>query len=508
MSSHTVIPQNTMATRRRVLRSSTLPIPIFPPVSPNDTTLVDSHKEGESSDAPIFVPSKVSTVPFVEDNVKTEVEAIDIGTLKTRMKLDDWRCGGCTKEGKACRVQISEKRQLKILSLLDKILTLISSNGNLDKELQALILLVHCRYHDHGYAKEDRLELWAEVLSPSPTSFAITLERQIRKALRPIQQQCIGVNKKGKRCGQCIGGQRIHNCLKTVDEIVRSDVHENAELLQGFLEVLEANMYCHFHVSQRKYRQINHWKSTIMDIVEKSRPAPLASMIKGETQTHDREAVSKNDDDVNGTIYPTAQPFIPRKTRSLSPEFYSNPSEFWLPALDTGPWKQLPRLDDVPDVKACYELVHSTVNNELVETHDKKGYIYLYEVEGNEGLVKLGWTANLDKRLNEWTFSCNRKTKLLYPVSKIDTVMIPNAHRVEALCHAELDYCRIRVDCEGCMREHMEWFESTPGKCVQVIKKWSQWMRGEPYEKMRLRREEQVKTRDMEQFMTSVAMLV
>ena len=153
------------------------------------------------------------------------------------------------------------------------------------------------------------------------------------------------------------------------------------------------------------------------------------------------------------------------------------------------------------------------VTRDLAKTHKIEGYVYLYEVEGNQGLVKIGHTKTLEKRHKEWAFDCNRETRLLYPLPEDGLVKVPNAPRVEALCHSELDHCRIRVYCEACLKEHVEWFEISPEECIQVVKKWSRWMRRDPFEssppnqKSRLKREEMEKTTDMDEFMTSVAML-
>jgi hypothetical protein len=63
------------------------------------------------------------------------------------------------------------------------------------------------------------------------------------------------------------------------------------------------------------------------------------------------------------------------------------------------------------------------------------------------------------------------------------------------------------------LKEHIEWFEISLEECVQVVKKWSQWMRREPFakfptrQKRYLKREEKEKTTDMDEFMKSVAML-
>jgi hypothetical protein len=55
-------------------------------------------------------------------------------------------------------------------------------------------------------------------------------------------------------------------------------------------------------------------------------------------------------------------------------------------------------------------------------------------------------------------------------------VAVPNAARVEQLCHAELKRQNIRIYCSGCLKPHIEWFEISPSKAISVIEKWSKWM--------------------------------
>ncbi|KAL1606156.1 hypothetical protein SLS60_003557 [Paraconiothyrium brasiliense] len=455
----------------------------------------------------------------MKDHDRTEAEVLDSQTLRTRLKLDEWRCGGCKPNGEPCQVRISEKRQVKIRSQVNQMLTLSQSSEGFGDELEVLIMLVHCRYHDHGYAKEDRLELWAKVFPQGSASSTVTIESQIKKVFRRLEQRCIGINQKKERCRRNIGGQRVQNCRKTVDEILQPDVYQDAELLDGYLRVLEVNMYCHYHIDKQGYKMISTWKSSIIDILKKSKTELvrdanlLVPSVEVDAEAADNEFVSESTDIAKETVWRNGQLPTPRNTRSLSPEFYHSPSKFWPSDLDTSPFKRLPRLDDIPNPQECYDLVKEVVTRNLSKTHNIGGYVYLYEVKGNEGVVKLGYTKTLKQRHEDWAFDCNRETKLLYPLSNDSVEEVPNAPRVEALCHSELDYCRIRVDCGACLKEHIEWFEISPKKCIQVIKKWSQWMRTNPFENVAtgqvrlLKKEENEKTKDMNEFMKSLAML-
>jgi hypothetical protein len=123
------------------------------------------------------------------------------------------------------------------------------------------------------------------------------------------------------------------------------------------------------------------------------------------------------------------------------------------------PYSQLP--------KSLEDLIKSPLESGE-ETH---GYVYLYEVDGNEGWVKLGYTTRtIEDRLNEWTSDCNRKTKRLYPPTG-SAIKVRNAKRVEKLCHTELHDFRYNIDCTACLMEHNEWFKISSKKAIAVIER-------------------------------------
>ncbi|KAL6232414.1 hypothetical protein BDW75DRAFT_217841 [Aspergillus navahoensis] len=135
------------------------------------------------------------------------------------------------------------------------------------------------------------------------------------------------------------------------------------------------------------------------------------------------------------------------------------------------------------------------------------GYLYIYEVEGNKEFVKIGYTTrSIKERHEEWCFDCNRKPKLLFPGPAMKAPLVPNARRVEALCHAELSHRQVIIFCYGCLKTHQEWFRVSSAEAVAVIEKWSAWMKKEPYksDKSSLKEEETRKASDMDQFMTDL----
>jgi hypothetical protein len=108
------------------------------------------------------------------------------------------------------------------------------------------------------------------------------------------------------------------------------------------------------------------------------------------------------------------------------------------------------------------------------------GFIYLYWDKKYFGMVKIGYTNNLARRLDQWNTKC--KSQNAYHSSTESQVNMPHVHRVEQLIHTELKKYRLRRKCDGCGTMHKEWFEATEAHVVKVLKKWREWILQEPYE--------------------------
>jgi hypothetical protein len=109
------------------------------------------------------------------------------------------------------------------------------------------------------------------------------------------------------------------------------------------------------------------------------------------------------------------------------------------------------------------------------------GYVYVYEVEGNEGFVNIGFTTQTIKaRSGQWKSECGRVPKVLYPLGAAKK--IPHANRVEGLCLAELKYRNLTVICEACPKRHIEWVQVPAAEAIAVIQKWTKWIGTAPFE--------------------------
>jgi hypothetical protein len=108
------------------------------------------------------------------------------------------------------------------------------------------------------------------------------------------------------------------------------------------------------------------------------------------------------------------------------------------------------------------------------------GLIYLYWDKEYFGMVKIGYTNNLARRLEEWNTKCKHQNA--YHSSTESQVNMPHVHRVEQLIHTGLKENKLRRKCDVCGTMHNEWFKVTEAHVIKVLKKWRQWILQEPYE--------------------------
>ena len=108
-----------------------------------------------------------------------------------------------------------------------------------------------------------------------------------------------------------------------------------------------------------------------------------------------------------------------------------------------------------------------------------EGFVYIFWDKQHFGMVKIGYTNNLSRRLREWDNSCKHK-HLYHPNDGIQ-VNMEHVYRVEQLVHTELKEFRRRRPCDGCGRMHKEWFEVEEAHAAKVVRKWREWILQEPY---------------------------
>ncbi|KAF7180835.1 hypothetical protein CNMCM7691_010126 [Aspergillus felis] len=456
-----------------------------PPNSPSPAVSLDNYKakselkdDGASRTEPSVLLTPPTSPPrsmpeLTNDGRRAGTTAkLEPAALKSLLSLDNGRCGCPTKQKKPCKVKIAQGKKAKIDHMIKSMLALIPPSPELEAELENLAKLVHCRHHDHEECLKSRAAEWiATFPSGDPDSKPfLSLETQIRKALDGLSTQCIGKTEAQENCSREIGGQKAQNCTRTINEIVYSVTSlGDDDDIEYLLKVFEHNRLCDRHDKQ-PFKHVELWKSRVMEIhsICQAECAKLAEDITPSTSQNQVVLTARNS---------RLSPLIPN----------INPAEYWPAAYDVSPFSIIERSYRLDDYELSYEKIKRQARSSLDAKDLKDGFVYLYEVEGNNGFVKIGYTnRTTDVRHEEWAFACNRATKLLYPDSS-NPRKVPNARRVEALCHAELHHRRLRIYCTGCLKQHLEWFEIAPVDAIAVIRKWSNWMASNPYQERNLR---------------------
>ncbi|KAJ5446650.1 DUF1766-domain-containing protein [Penicillium cf. griseofulvum] len=407
----------------------------------------------------------------------------EASNLKSLFGIDDWRCGSLTKDQKPCRRPVANKLRDRIEDHIGSMIVRHPSSPQFQLDLEKLVDLVHCRQHRRGYVKQMRLDTWMDSLpsGPDQASHGTSIERKIELCFGRLSTQCIGTTGENKRCSKPIGGQKAQNCTKTIKKISSADVYLNGISLDYFLRLLSTNMYCHLHMKQSSLKELTPWRERIKDVLARASSVPEPLKESNTTVDPQRQGLIKSS--------PATRKISTGQMHILSPtglEEYPTPSSIslssvkdlvtnWLDQYDTTPFDIVERSDRPDDHRASYDGI---------------GYT----------------TRPIERRHEEWRFDCNRKSNPLFPIPAVKAALVPNAHHVEKLCHAELKHRQVIIYCQGCLKTHEEWFEMSPTKAMAVIEKWSAWMEKEPYEPngLSLKQVEALKTSDMDKYMDAL----
>ncbi|PMD36114.1 DUF1766-domain-containing protein [Hyaloscypha variabilis F] len=445
---------------------------------------------------------------------------IELSSLKTNLGLNASRCYCPKDDEQPCRVQRSKDTNAQINYQVDSMITLTRSSPEFESQLKKLVDIANCHYHLSPKFKERRIETLTSFFPDGDGDTEPSVEKHIRKAIGQVSTQCIGISMGNECCKERIGGEKVQNCSKTIDEIVKPEVYLDDDYLDYFLKVLEANMCCHLQ-THRPLKCVAQWKLRILEIrkragskVMPSIESDAAGRSRSQTRAPDARGTRRYSTTNNNALvsqnrgWPTQ-----RSSRSLTLDLARDPATFWPKTYDTTPFDILLRSNRLADDISPYHLIQSKLKLPLDNDDQQDGYVYLYEVPGNSGFVKLGYTTrSVEVRHQEWEFDCNRVPRALYPIPSSSAIPVRYARRVETLCHAELDHRRIRIYCKGCLKQHIEWFEISPAEAIAVIRKWSKWTATLPYEMPRLRsgawelkEEERQKTRNIDRFMKELS---
>jgi hypothetical protein len=414
---------------------------------------------------------------------------MDSAALKTLLGLRKGECGSPKKEkgNPACK----KPNPSNIESQIGSMTTLTQASRELPDQLEMLAVLAFCEHHIKLGPKAARIKVWKKVF-PVGDEKAVPIEPiedQIESVLDCFPYTstytCVGAkrDRDSTPCRFRIAGKRVRKGKKAVALLIKPEHYSHDHNLTFLLNVLAFNMFCYNHTEQ-----IPEWVA--------ERKSRITAIYRA----------------------------YPVQDRPLSSAgnigFQGNPAEFWDDADDTSAFVTEIEKDRPSNYLACYSLVRDKMKEPLKEQELKKGYVYMYEVEGNEGFVKIGFTTKtIEARSAQWKSECDRVPKVLYPLGTAEK--IPHANRVEGLCLAELKYRNLTVICEACPKRHIEWVQIPAAEAIAVIQKWTKWIGTAPFEDSKkqltqweldnkitswtLKHEEAQRIGDMPKFMQEIA---
>ncbi|KAI4906471.1 hypothetical protein J4E90_010545 [Alternaria incomplexa] len=263
-----------------------------------------------------------------------------------------------------------------------------------------------------------------------------------------------------KNVSKCNRQEDYCGMLRNIEAIVQSVMcirHQHAALRQlkagSRLSQLRSKLEGTTRMTALDQSTLMQWVNTISDIDapndHAARAAIIATKPKPPTQPkRELKPMSKLPTvETNARFSPSSgfRTYEPKKTRGLS----------------------------------VFSALHEKAASPLGTKELTPGYVYLFWDKAFFGMVKIGHTKDLAKRLKSWNAKCRHQHD--YHSSMESQVVMPHVHRVEQLIHTELKGCRLRRQCEGCGKLHKEWFEANQAHVVKVMKKWREWILQEPY---------------------------
>jgi hypothetical protein len=298
-------------------------------------------------------------------------------------------------------------------------------------------------------------------------------------------------------CGEKVGGRKVQNFQGTICEIMKLRIYQSDSLLGYYLAILENNIYCSDHEVTKPLRKQDAWKSRILEI--RTLPKSKLGMAA--------HCELSNEYGCNtGSLDPKDQ-LMSSLRASSPPDVDENQASCWPEGFDTTPFHIISR-GSSRKLATLNDHIKSKVDRELSPSHQVPGYVYVFEAENIHGYFKIGYTTlPVSERLQNLSFDCNRQLNVLFPTSSESAQTVPNAWRVEELCHAELVDCQVYIDCTGCLCEHKEWFRISAAEAIAVVQKWSKWMYSTPYDPAlgSLKEKEKRRILDMDKFKNELA---
>ncbi|CEJ88347.1 hypothetical protein VHEMI04692 [[Torrubiella] hemipterigena] len=431
-----------------------------------------------------------------QDPTPTAANNEEIEALKTLLKIDTDRCqcpkatgdGFCNKR-KAANGS-AEEANANINRLLAQLVNKSCSAAELEQILEDLAKQIHCSSHSTYKFIESRIDAWVQDIfnGKDGMSHQLTKKRELRRIIGQIPDHCTGYTKTTaqngdpKTCRQTLSGEKKLDCLDAIDCIILcTEWPSPTILLNGYLVKLAQNLLCHYH-DKHISRQQTEWQKLLQTFGSRCELAMRQVLVQNGIQAGDKanpDTLLTRPPPARRDVFKTSKFEIRGKGEGLAP------GKTWQEGVKDRVGKALKK-------SSCGD-----------ET--KSGYLYAYKVQGNDEFVKIGYTTrSTTVRHGEWEEACYRRPESVY-----EGALVPNALRLERLIHAELVNEKVRIYCEACQKQHLEWFEISNEKAIGVIRKWELWMRGNPYENIgtetrpnwTLKSEEMRRLADVEDFL-------
>ncbi|KAJ3493227.1 hypothetical protein NLG97_g4867 [Lecanicillium saksenae] len=476
-----------------------------PPTSPQPVKATDRLTLDETINTPKFGASvsgtssktpPCATEEYVRPSTPAESEASDEEQADAAVlasKLDEWKaalslsemkCGASTIKNEPCKNAISKDKIARMEDIIKLLWLSTDSPLATEAHLDALAKLVHCRHHDHPPRRDQRASGWLVSMPGGPR--LSSPQKRLQSIWSGAPNTCTSNTKDHRPCRQQIKPERYY-CNKTVQRIIEVAVQpkDDDDSLSDLGQVLQYHMLCKYHKGPRYTRQ-DTWTRRIDEFLGAcqkemdQRNEEIKKATKTPTLT---EKLRGGDEHTLASPPPT-----PSRNKTVK-----HPSAYWDTAFETSRFVILGKGDATGEAKIRIDEIRGIAQTSLFTSSDKSrnevndGFIYLYQVPGNEGFVKIGFTTRtVEERHEEWKADCHREPTVLYPTAATCKA-VPHARRVERLVHADLIEHQVRIYCDRCGIQHIEWFEISVKEGIEAIEKWSRWIETRPYMKRALR---------------------
>ncbi|KAF4499725.1 hypothetical protein FAGAP_4090 [Fusarium agapanthi] len=301
-------------------------------------------------------------------------------------------------------------------------------------------------------------------------------------------KKCHALTKKNARCQKVISkaNSALITCL--LEKVI---THGSFSAAQATLQEVSYLIMCRHPHQEKGPPRLSEWETVL-------KPVKVV-LIKNEDKEDTLKPENETDDISPTTAVISSQQQIQLKSNTPittpAPRRKSQSS----PSTPTKPSPKLlqPKLLSPKSPKASHEFEDFSRPRSTLETNKamkklllgslkkqetKNGgniYLYTYSESYHDAhpYIKIGFSENVRRRMQEWKYRCGYDAKVLGE--------FPAEHyvKVERIVHAQLWNQRKREKaCPACNVRHQEWFKVDAMTASKIIALWTGWMRREPYD--------------------------